>query len=68
MTRVTILPIDMDLSIYRELTGLKNFHGRLNKTEGALHSEIGEKTSRPTLKPRLPRDIFLQVHGDQSEH
>lgn len=40
---------------------LKNVHEKLNKTESTLHYIIGNKISKPKLKPRLPQDIFLEA-------
>ena len=37
----------------------KKFHQQLKSVEGAVHYEIGKRTKKPRLKPRLPQDIFL---------
>jgi len=46
----------------------QNFHDRLNKTEGALSITNRRKTSGTEIKkPRLPQDVFLEVHEDHDQ-
>lgn len=37
------------------------FPEKLNKTEETLQSKIGNRTSKPRLKPQLPKKIFLEA-------
>jgi len=47
----------------------KNFRGRLNKTKGALHFEVGEKSFKPAgLKPPLSQDICRLSLENQPEN
>lgn len=46
---------------------MKNFHEKLYKTEEAIHYEIGNRITKPRLKPRLPQDIFLEAQEHPSD-